>query len=143
MQDFGSYKMSKSAKYTSLVKELYVLRSHLLPEKFDPTGTYPPEILTRATMFRVLAHAEIESYVEERSWETAMAAVNSWQQKKKTSRTLLGLLAFSDLKMEKPPNSLKPRKANSQTTWKNKLDLSAKINQKWIFITKLLRIIMA
>jgi len=41
----------------------------------------------------------------------------------------LGLLAFSDLKMEKPPNSLKPKKATSQSSWKNKLDLSIKINQ--------------
>jgi len=49
--------------------------------------------------------------------------------KKGASRTLLGLLAFSDLKMEKPPNSLRPKKANSQSSWKNKLDLSIKINQ--------------
>ena len=108
--------MNKSEKYKILVKELYVLRCHLLPEMFDPTGNYTPEILTRASMFRVLAHAEIESYIEERSWETAIAAVNSWQKKKKASRTLLGLLAFSDLKMEKPPNSLKPKKANSQSS---------------------------
>lgn len=121
--------MSKSEKYRHLVKELYVLRCHLLPKEFDPTGNYTPEILTRASMFKVLAHAEIESYIEERSWDTAIAAVNSWQKKKKTSRTLLGLLAFSDLKMEKPPNSLRPKKANSQSSWKNKLDLSIKINQ--------------
>ena len=58
-----------------------------------------------------------------------MAAVSSWQRTQKTSRTLLGLLAFSDLKMEKPPNSMKPKKANSQSSWKNKLDISIKINQ--------------
>jgi hypothetical protein len=127
--DSGSKKMNRSEKYKCLVKELYVLRCHLLPPEFDPTGDYAPEILTRATMFRVLAHAEIESYIEERSWEIAVTAVNSWKGKKKTSRTLLGLLAFSDLKMEKPPNSLRPKKANSQSSWKNKLDISTKINQ--------------
>ncbi len=74
--------MNRSERYRKLVKELQVLRHHLLPEEFDPTGNYSPEILTRASMFRVLAHAEIESYIEERSWETAIAAVSSWQEKK-------------------------------------------------------------
>lgn len=120
--------MSKSINYKELIKEISILRHHLLPDEFDPTGNYPPEIFTRASMFRVLAHGEIESYLEERSWETAMAAVSAWQSNRKTSRTLLGLLAFSDLKMEKPPNSLRPKKAAAQSSWNSKLDLSKKIN---------------
>jgi len=51
--------MNKSEKYKNLVKELFVLRRHLLPKEFDPTGNYTPEILTRASMFRVLVLCNI------------------------------------------------------------------------------------
>jgi hypothetical protein len=49
------------------------LRNHLLPTPFDPTGTYSDEAGTqiRALAFRVLAHAELETYFEERVVEIA------------------------------------------------------------------------
>ena len=37
----------------------------MLPEKFSPTGDYSDRQLDRARGFRLLAHAEIEAFLED------------------------------------------------------------------------------
>lgn len=119
--------MTASTRYRKLKRELAKLRRGLLPKKFKISGDYPPEIFTRTAAYRVLAHAEIESYLEDRAYETALSAIREWEQKQKLSKILLGLLAFSGQKMEEPPDSLSPDQSSQASIWDGKIRMSNKI----------------
>ena len=99
--------MSSSPRFRTLTKELNRLKGQLLP-KFNPTGTYSDRQLTLTIAYRVLAHAEIEAYLEDRVQKVAIDAKKDWDNKGKASRTLLSLLAFSGQIMELPPDTLTP-----------------------------------
>lgn len=120
--------MASSNQYKKLKKELARLRRELLPKKFRRSGNYPPEVFTKTNAYRVLAHAEIESYIEDRAYEVASTAIGEWNNKKKVSKTLLGLLAFSGQNMEEPPDSVNPSQPSQVSTWGNKIRISNKIN---------------
>ena len=74
----------------------------------------PCELFTRscrptsslATAYLVLAHAEIESYLEDRVVEIATNSLKIWKNNNQTTITLVSLFAFSGLNLEKPPDSL-------------------------------------
>ena len=118
---------SRSARYLELVREIHELRLYLLPEAFDPSGDYTQEELVKALAFRVLAHAELESYMEDRAFDVAKAAANAWKHEKIPSCTLMGLLAFSGRSMEAPPETIKPDDENRTREWNDRIHLSNKI----------------
>src|SRR4051794_17081320 len=95
----------RSARYRALEAELRVLRAHLLPNPFSPTGLYPDPVYTRTIAYRVLAHAEFESYLEDRVQDLFLTAVASWQNYNKVSKVITCMLAFSGMQMDGPPNS--------------------------------------
>jgi hypothetical protein len=97
--------MSSSDRFRTLTKELNRLKRQFLP-KINPTGTYSERHLALTIAYRVLAHAEIEAYLEDRVGEVAIDAVKDWKNRGKISRTLLSLLAFSGQMMDVPPNKL-------------------------------------
>jgi hypothetical protein len=76
-----------SARYQALRQRVEMLREHLLPNPFDPTGNYVDEaaVRTRTLSFRVLAHAELETYFEDRVVEIAKASWRRWETNRKTS----------------------------------------------------------
>lgn len=90
--------MAQSKRFRMLKKELNQLRQYFLPKKFDPLGSYTERQLAHATAYRILVHAEIEAYLEDRVKEVADAAIQEWGKSSKASRTLLALLAFSGIK---------------------------------------------
>ena len=83
-------------------------RIALLPSKFDPTGFYrnPDKVHYRALSFRIMVHAEIESYLEDRSREVLDAAWTHWKANRVPSETVICLLGFSEVALKLPPNSL-------------------------------------
>ncbi|MFN9403275.1 MAG: hypothetical protein ACK57R_05995, partial [Dolichospermum sp.] len=95
--------MPKSDKFITLRTQLNRLKNEFIPE-ISPTGLYSESQLSRTAAYRVLAHAEIESYLEERAWEVVQNAKTLWT-KGKTTRTLICLLGFSGLTMDKPPDT--------------------------------------
>jgi RiboL-PSP-HEPN len=95
--------MSSSSRFRTLTKELNRLKRQFLP-KINPMGIYSDRQLALTIAYRVLAHAEIEAYLEDRVKETAINAVKDWKNRYETSRTLLSLLAFSGQMMDVPPN---------------------------------------
>ena len=106
-----------SQRYSKMCSELSRLRRTLLPrarrgEAFDLT----PRLSVRALAFRVLSHAEIEHYIEERAAEIALAADTAWKDRRHVSETTLCLLAFSGLSLAKLPATLRPPRAN-QRDW--------------------------
>jgi hypothetical protein len=85
--------MGTSTRFKELRSRLSELRRHLLPAKFSPTGTYSDYILDRARGYRLLAHAEIESYLEDVSRAVVTDAIRSWKKHRKSSSLLISFLA--------------------------------------------------
>lgn len=119
--------MKRSERFRRLELELRELRRHLLPHKFDKTGEYPARILSRATAYRVLAHAEIESYLEDRAKEIVRAALRSWKEHGRLSRPLMCLLGFAGRQLDHPPLTLLPEQANQNDVWEAKLKINRKL----------------
>jgi len=116
--------MPKSVRFRMLSKELNRLKKQFIP-KINPTGSYSDRQLALTLAYRVLVHAEIEAYFEDRVWEVVLNAKNHWDSQGKTCRTLICLLAFSGLEMEVPPHTLTPSQGS-----KKELDGKIKINKK-------------
>jgi hypothetical protein len=128
LTDFGG-KMDSSERYQRLDKALDLLRRHLLLDQLDDsTIALEEETYTRVRAYLVLAHAEIESFIEDRAKEVVLKTTQIWKKDKKVSKPLLALLAFSGREMEKPAPSLKPAKAAQQKEWDKKLSLTERIN---------------
>lgn len=103
--------MPKSARFRTLCKELNRLKKQFLPS-ISPTGLYSDRQIARTIAYRVLAHAEIESYFEDRVWEVVINVKDNWDSSGKAHRTLICLLAFSGQTMDTPPEKLDPTKPN-------------------------------
>jgi len=116
--------MPKSVRFRMLTKELNRLKKQFIP-KINPTGSYSDRQLALTLAYRVLVHAEIEAYFEDRVWEVALNAKNHWDSQGKTCRTLICLLAFSGQMMESPPDTLSPSKGSKKV-----LEGKIKINEK-------------
>ncbi|WP_413173859.1 HEPN domain-containing protein [Anabaena azotica] len=128
--------MPKSARFRILTRELNRLKKQFLP-KISPTGLYSDRQLVKTLAYRVLAHAEIESYLEDRVWEAVLNAKRAWDSTGKTSRTLICLLGFSSLTMDKPPDTLNKTSRISQDEHDKRLKISKKIdsainNFRWV-----------
>ncbi len=88
--------ISKSERFNILEQELNSLKDNFLPEHFDPVGDYNSKEIALATAYRVLAHAEIESYLEDRALEIVQKALALWNsEQRQTTITLLYLFAFT------------------------------------------------
>ncbi|MGL4375038.1 MAG: HEPN domain-containing protein [Microcoleaceae cyanobacterium] len=116
--------MPKSQRFRDLSKELTRLKKQFIP-KISPT--YSDRQLALTVGYIVLAHAEIEAYLEDRVWEVVMEAKKDWDGGK-TRRTLICLLAFSGETMDEPPDTLTPTKGN-KTVQPEKIKISEKINK--------------
>ncbi|ALB41366.1 MULTISPECIES: HEPN domain-containing protein [Nostocales] len=119
--------MPESDKFITLRTQLNRLKDEFIPE-ISPTGSYSESQLSRTAAYRVLAHAEIEYYLEERAWKIALDAKGAWDSTGKTSRTLICLLGFSDLTMDKPPDTLNKPNNVSQDNHDKRLKITEKIN---------------
>lgn len=84
--------MRKSQRYRDLVKRLCKLRKCFLPGQFDPLGDYDEDALLKTLAYIVLAHAEIESFIEDKVEETAYVAIKSWKEHKNITTVLIGLV---------------------------------------------------
>lgn len=85
--------MAESQRFIALQERLEELRVHLLPTYFSPTGEYNASQIDMAKGYRLLAHAEFESYLEDVSTDTVMHAVQKWKKNKVPSMTIVSFLA--------------------------------------------------
>ena len=118
--------MSKSSRFITLTKELNRLKRQFLPKTNPPDVYYSDRQLAMIIAYRVFAHAEIEAYLEDRVKKVATDAKKDWDNYRKTSRTLLSLLAFSGKVMDIPPDTLSPI-AGSKKVLLEKIQLDKKI----------------
>jgi hypothetical protein len=83
-----------SARFKEVERRLVELRRAFLPATFDPTGTYPSKQADLTRAYQLLAHAEIESYLEDVAFETVLKTCGKWDKSRRVSRALLSLVAF-------------------------------------------------
>ena len=114
--------MPRSKRYQGLRSRIRQLRNHLLPTKFDPTGNYTERQIDRAAAFLLLSHAEIESYLEDITVETANTAYDNWKQRGVVTKPLIAMLGYSDSNLVLPP--------------KNKSTPATRVLDKGIEVTK-------
>jgi hypothetical protein len=117
-------------RLTQLKTQLNDLRAHLLPDSFDPTGIYDDQekVATAALAYRVLSHAEIESYFEDRVLQVLDHARNAWENNKHVSRVILCLLAFSGKEMRSPPDTLEAPSDNKRKVWPEQVDIAKRLS---------------
>lgn len=85
--------MPTSIRFKEMRARLAELRLHMLPAKSSPTGDYSDRQLDRARGYRVLVHAEIESYLEDIARGAVTRAIQEWKSNRKPSTILLAFLA--------------------------------------------------
>lgn len=118
-----------SERFQQLEEQLRVLARCLLPAQFDPTGTYDDQdgVSMRALAYRVLAHAEIESYFEDRTLEPVSRAQTVWQSTRHVSHVALCLLGFSGKEMALPPPTLEAPTDNKRKAWPALIDIGQRL----------------
>ena len=97
--------MAGSQEFRTLRTRIRQLRNHFLPGRFDLTGSYSERQFDRARAFRLLAHAEIESYLELVSFETANKAYDAWQARGIITEPLISLVAYTETPLGKVPEA--------------------------------------
>jgi hypothetical protein len=120
-----------SERYQLLRDRIGCLREHLLPADFSDIGEYveAERVAIMAISFRVLAHAEIETYFEDRVVEIAKAALKAWKQTRYICPPLFCMVAFSGRDMRKPPGSLLAPSDNKVKVWPVLLDPSERVRE--------------
>lgn len=82
-----------SPRYRVMSRRLTELRNNLLPSRFSPIGLYSDRVYERTRAFRVLAHAEFESFIEDRALEVVANAHSEWKRTGAIRPSLLGLMS--------------------------------------------------
>jgi hypothetical protein len=85
-----------SPRFEELERRVKELRVHLLPNPFDPTGSYEDIVYEHTRGFRVLVHAEFESFIEDRSIEVVNERFKQWIASGVVSTSLLAVVAYKE-----------------------------------------------
>lgn len=120
-----------SPRLQQLGVSVKALRKALLPARFDPTGTYvrANAVRTRTISFRILAHAELEGYFEDRVIDIAKAALASWRKDRRVTAVTLNLMGFSGVVMTAPPSTLQPPGLNEKKKWPGLLAVDERLEE--------------
>lgn len=94
--------MQSTKRFLLLNRELLKAKRAFLPAAFNPLGSYSERHSDRARGFLLVAHAEIESFIEEQVRQTAQTAINLWRKKQKTTITLTSLVTYTFLEEGEP-----------------------------------------
>lgn len=83
-----------SARFRSLERRVATLRKRFLPKDFSATGTYNETERDFARAFRLLAHAEIEAYIEDRARNLAIRSVARFKADGRTRTVVFALASY-------------------------------------------------
>lgn len=97
--------MTRSPRFRQLQKRLTELRNHFVPP-IEPTGVYSDRQYDRVRGYRLLVHAEIESFLEDRVTEIATQSFTRWQTDRRPRTCLTALVAYYDTQFPSVPSSI-------------------------------------
>lgn len=80
----------------------------MLPRKFDPVGSYSARQDDRTRGYRILAHAEFESYLEDVTADTAKRQVAAFKVNGHLNRTVRAMLFYANVLEQASPASDSP-----------------------------------
>jgi hypothetical protein len=116
-----------SIQYKELKETIIELRRHLLPRKFNNTGSYRERVFTGVIAFRLLSHAAIEEYFEARVTDIAKRASKHCKNSGTASQSAAHLVTFAEEHYGLPPDTLKPPQHNQEKEWLQKFDLTYRV----------------
>ena len=107
----------------ALVGRLGILKSHFLPGQFNPLGKYTRREYDLARAYVVIAHAEIEAYIEDRATEIAQRAESNWQRMGRCSEVIRGICTSHNARTNQPwlPFAKDPKRIKSALNFYKKL----------------------
>ncbi|WP_438869486.1 HEPN domain-containing protein [Pseudomonas sp. L1(2025)] len=85
--------MSNTLRFAELSKRLVELEDHLITKEFSEIGDYEEHVKDKARGYRLLAHAEVESYLEDVVMQVADKTLAKWQESSVGSKELISVLA--------------------------------------------------
>lgn len=85
--------MPNTTEFSTLENRVAALRENMLPKIFSPEGDYSEFQEDCAIGYRLLVHAEIESFIETSAMLIMNKYHNKWGEEKEASHVLLCLLA--------------------------------------------------
>ena len=106
-----------SVNFRVLERRIFRLSKTFLPKTYSPTGTYAQGVYDKTTAFRLMSHAEFESYLENIIKDVVDLAIERWRVDHVISIPILCIIAsfegkdrinsFSDdITKPKPPTLL-------------------------------------
>ena len=84
-----------SRRFIQLKSELRRLRKHFLPKQWNPTGSYNNKVFDQTRAYKILAHAEIESFIEEILLELVERKYNAWTNERRPNYCIIRLIIGS------------------------------------------------
>lgn len=123
-------------KFRQLKENIDQLKDTFFLKRRDLAGNYSPEEKLKVAAYVTLVHGEFENFFETICWEKAQTAVTQFSSSGVLSKTVLGLLAFSDICVsdyrELPNGEIKngvtrKKLANSVVSWDASLLLEGRI----------------
>lgn len=114
-----------SAEFTELKRAISHLREQFIPDQSNPTGLYDQRQELDTYAFVVLAHAEVEAYLEDRVKRTAISAKRHFDVSQCISHTLGAMLAYtgSDEDISRSP------KAKQLPDWLDSIQLVNRVEK--------------
>lgn len=88
--------MTLSERYRTLEVRLELLETHYVEELYEKShlGELEDRDYDLCRGYRVLCHAEIESYLEDRAEELLLFSIHQWRNEKKITKSLLSLCSY-------------------------------------------------
>jgi len=97
-----------SARHLVLKRRSLALQKHFLPRRPSLTGKYSKMQLDRIAAYFVLAHAELESYIEDKVVELIDYADSKWNPSRTSTWPLLCMLSYVHGEKKGPPENFDP-----------------------------------
>ena len=119
-----------SRKWKLLLRQVEALRQQFLPKSFDPLGQYDnyPQTQAHTRAFVVLAHAEVETYLETWAKDIARAAEHAWQTRARITKPLAFLLGSLGERLKIPAALGVPRALDSE---QGMVEIAVRLFQKY------------
>jgi hypothetical protein len=114
-----------SASFHALRARIKELKDNLLPSKASIAAP-SLGVQTRALAFRVLAHAEIESFIEERARSVVEGNLDGWKKDKRPRTVLMAVLGFCGDEWQSADDISASKAKKTEQTLETRLHLAAK-----------------